>query len=64
LKLDENEQINDDLLSAWKLIKEINAGFSGHHKKAVTVKVRKKMAPLQKQKNKMPKSYSITFMES
>jgi hypothetical protein len=34
-KLDEIEKINNEPQSAWKLIKEINAGFSDHHEKAV-----------------------------
>jgi hypothetical protein len=41
-KLAEVESINDDPRSAWKSIKEINAGFSGHHEKAVAMKMRKK----------------------
>jgi exonuclease III len=41
LKLSEIESINDDPRSAWKSIKEINAGFSGHHEKAVVMKMRK-----------------------
>jgi hypothetical protein len=41
-KIDEIEKINDDPRSAWKSIKEINAGFSGHHEKAVMIKMRKK----------------------
>jgi hypothetical protein len=34
LKLNKIESINDDPQSAWQSIKEINAGFSGHHEKA------------------------------
>jgi hypothetical protein len=41
LKLNKIESINEDPWSAWKSIKEINAGCSGHHKKAVVMKMRK-----------------------
>jgi hypothetical protein len=41
LKLNEIENINDDPQSTWKSIKEINTGFSGHHEKAVVMKMRK-----------------------
>jgi hypothetical protein len=33
LKLNQIESINEDPWSAWKSIKEINAAFSGHHKR-------------------------------
>jgi hypothetical protein len=41
LKLGESEAINDDPRSTWQSIKEINTGFSGHHEKAVIIKMRK-----------------------
>jgi hypothetical protein len=41
-KLDEIKSINDDPQSAWKSIKEINAGFSSHHEKAIVMKMKKK----------------------
>jgi hypothetical protein len=41
VKIKEYEDIDTDPRSAWKAIKEINAGFSGHHQKATIVKMRK-----------------------
>jgi hypothetical protein len=40
-KIDEIEEINDNPRNAWKAIKEISTGFNGHHKKAVTIKMKK-----------------------
>jgi hypothetical protein len=41
-KLAAIEKINGDPQNAWKSIRELNAGFSGHHEQAVVMKMKKK----------------------
>jgi hypothetical protein len=41
IKITEIENLDQDPRSAWKAIREINDGFSGHHKKATIIKMRK-----------------------
>ena len=40
-KLNEIEQLDNNPRDAWKSFREINAGFTGHHKKAINMKMRK-----------------------
>jgi hypothetical protein len=63
-KLDEIEQSNYYPPSTWKSIKEINTGFSRHHQKAVTMKMRKKDGTFAKTEEENAKVLNlITFME-
>ena len=58
-KLNEIEQLDNNPRDAWKSFREVNAGFTGHHNKAVNMKM-KKTAQWQEQTKKMPKSCSNT----
>jgi hypothetical protein len=63
-KIDEYESMNQDSRNAWKALREIEAGFNGHHKKMTIIKMRKADGTLARNEEESAKVFRKHFEEN